>query len=164
MADSVTYEEFVKQENKKMDKHDASPTDTETTAIEDLQSTISEVQDNIKNLTHKTKQDQIYHQWEHQQLKTTFAEYQEMMNHQFEGYQTVMKDKLEGYQTVMNHQLEGYQKVMKDKLEGYQTVMNHQLETYATRIQELESHLEKPSADSDSSVWEINSSSSDSEP
>ena len=131
MADSVTYEEFVKQENKKVDKHDASPTDTETTAIEDLQSTISEVQDNVKNLTHKTKQDQIYHQWEHQQLKATFTE----------------------YQTVMNHQLE-----------GYQTVMNQQLNTYATRIQELESHFEKPSADSDSSVWEINSSSSDSEP
>ena len=131
MADSVTYEEFVKQENKKMDKHDASPTDTETTAIEDLQSTISEVQDNVKNLTHKTKQDQIYHQWEHQQLKATFTEYQEMM---------------------------------KEKLEGYQRVMNHQLNTYATRIHELESHLEKPSTDSDSSVWEINSSSSDSEP
>ena len=131
MADSVTYEEFVKQENKKMDKQDASPTDTETTAIEDLQSTISEVQDNVKNLTHKTKQDQIYHQWEHQQLKATFTEYQEMM---------------------------------KEKLEGYQTVMNQQLNTYATRIHELESLLEKPSTDSDSSVWEINSSSSDSEP
>ena len=131
MADSVTYEEFVKQENKKVDKHDASPTDTETTAIEDLQSTISEVQDNVKNLTHKTKQDQLYHQWEHQQLKATFTEYQEMM---------------------------------KEKLEGYQTVMNQQLNTNATKIQELESHLEKPSTDSDSSVWEINSSSSDSEP
>ena len=91
-----------------------------TTAIEDLKSTISEVQDNIKNLTHKTNQDQIYHQWEHQRLKATFTEYLEMMN--------------------------------------------HQLETYATRIQELESRLEKPSTDSDSSVWEINSSSSDSEP
>ena len=131
MADSVTYEEFVKQESKKVDKHDASPTDTETTAIEDLQSTISEVQDNIKNLTHKTKQDQIYHQWEHQQLKATFTEYQEMMNHQLEGYQTVMKEKME---------------------------------TYAARIQELESQVQKSSTDSDSSVWEINSSSSDSEP
>ena len=131
MADSVTYEEFVKQENKRSGKDDASPTDTETTAIEDLQSTISEVQDNVKNLTHKTKQDQIYHQWEHQQLKATFTEYQEMI---------------------------------KEKLEGYQTVMNHQLETYATRIQELESQVPKPSTDSDSSVWEINSSSSDSEP
>ena len=131
MADSVTYEEFVKQENKRSGKDDISPTDTETTAIEDLQSTISEVQDNVKNLTHKTKQDQIYHQWEHQQLKATFTEYQEMMNHQLEGYQTVMKEKME---------------------------------TYATKIQELESRLEKPSTDSDSSVWEINSSSSDSEP
>ena len=131
MADSVTYEEFVKQENKRSGKDDASPIDTETTAIEDLQSTISEVQDNVKNLTHKTKQDQIYHQWEHQQLKATFTEYQEMM---------------------------------KEKLEGYQTVMNQQLNTYATRIQELESHLEKLSTDSDSSVWEINSSSTDSEP
>ena len=131
MADSVTYEEFVKQENKRSGKDDASPTDTETTAIEDLQSTISEVQDNVKNLTHKTKQDQIYHQWEHQQLKATFTEYQEMM---------------------------------KEKLEGYQTIMNHQLNTYATRIQELESQMHKTSTDSDSSVWEINSSSSDSEP
>ena len=131
MADSVTYEEFVKQENKRSGKDDASPIDTETTAIEDLQSTISEVQDNIKNLTHKTKQDQIYHQWEHQQLKATFTEYQEMM---------------------------------KEKLEGYQTVMNQQLNTYATKIQELESRLQKSSTDSDSSVWEINSSSSDSEP
>ena len=153
MADSVTYEEFVKQENKKVDKHDASPTDTETTAIEDLQSTISEVQDNVKNLTHKTKQDQLYHQWEHQQLKATFTEYQEIMNHQLKGYQEMMKEKLEGYQEMM-----------KEKLDGYQTVMNHQLETYATRIQELESQIHKPSADSDSSVWEINSSSSDSEP
>ena len=131
MADSVTYEEFVKQENKKVDKHDASPTDTETTAIEDLQSSVSAIQQSVQNLAHKTKQDQIYHQVEHQQLKATFTEYQEMMNHQ---------------------------------LEGYQTVMNHQLNTYATRIQELESHLEKLSTDSDSSVWEIHSSSSDSDP
>ena len=87
-----------------------------------------------------------------------------MMNHQLEGYQTVMKEKLEGYQEMMNHQFEGYQTVMKDKLEGYQTVMNQQLNTYATKIQELESRLQKPSTDSDSSVWEINSSSSDSEP
>ena len=142
MADSVTYEEFVKQENKRSGKHDISPTDTETTAIEDLQSSVSAVQQSVQDLAHKTKQDRINHQWEHQQLKATFTE----------------------YQTVMNHQLEGYQEMMKEKLEGYQTVMNHQLETYATRIQELESHLEKPSADSDSSVWEINSSSSDSEP
>ena len=131
MADSVTYEEFVKQENKRSGKDDASPTATETTAIEDLQSTISEVQDNVRNLTHKTKQDQIYHQWEHQQLKATFTEYQEMI---------------------------------KEKLEGYQTVMNQQLNTYATKIQELESRLQKPSTDSDSSVWEITSSSSESEP
>ena len=131
MADSVTYEEFVKQENKRSGKDDASPTDTETTAIEDLQSSVSEVQQSVQDLAHKTKQDQIYQQWEHQQLKATFTEYQEMMNHQLEGYQTVMKEKLE---------------------------------TYATRIQELESRLEKPSTDSDSSVWEINSSSSDSEP
>ena len=153
MADSVTYEEFVKQENKRSGKDDASPTDTETTAIEDLQSSVSAVQQSVQDLTHKTKQDRINHQWEHQQLKATFTE-----------YQTVMKDKLDGYQEMMNHQLEGYQTVMKDKLEGYQTVMNHQLETYATRIQELESQVQKPSPDSDSSVWEINSSSSDSEP
>jgi hypothetical protein len=152
MADSVTYEEFVKQENKKLDKHDASPTDTETTAIEDLQSSVSAVQQSVQDLTHKTKQDHINHQWEHQQLKATFTE-----------YQTVMKEKLDGYQQLKATFTE-YQEMMKEKLEGYQTIMNHQLETYATRIQELESHLEKPSTDSDSSVWEINSSSSDSEP
>ena len=153
MADSVTYEEFVKQENKRSGKDDASPIDTETTAIEDLQSSVSAVQQSVQNLAHKTKQDRINHQWEHQQLKATFTE-----------YQTVMKDKLDGYQEMMNHQLEGYQTMMKEKLEGYQTVMNQQLNTYATRIQELESQIHKPSADSDSSVWEINSSSSDSEP
>ena len=142
MADSVTYEEFVKQENKRSGKDDASPTDTETTAIEDLQSSVSAVQRSVQDLAHKTKQDRINHQWEHQQLKATFTE-----------YQTVMKDKLDGYQEMM-----------KEKLEGYQTIMNHQLNTYATRIQELESQMHKPSADSDSSVWEINSSSSDSEP
>ena len=152
MADSVTYEEFVKQENKKMDKQDASPTDTETTAIEDLQSSVSAVQRSVQDLTHKTKQDHINHQWEHQQLKATFTE-----------YQTVMKEKLDGYQQLRATFTE-YQEMMKEKLEGYQTVMNHQLNTYATRIQELESRLEKPSTDSDSSVWEINSSSSDSEP
>ena len=131
MADSVTYEEFVKQENKRSGKDDASPIDTETTAIEDLQSSVSAVQQSVQDLTHKTKQDRINHQWEHQQLKATFTE---------------------------------YQTVMKEKLEGYQEMMNHQLETYAARIKELESRLEKPSTDSDSSVWEINSSSSDSEP
>ena len=145
MADSVTYEEFVKQENKRSGKDDASPIDTETTAIEDLQSSVSAVQQSVQDLAHKTKQDRINHQWEHQQLKATFTEYQTVMNHQLEGYP-------------------GYQEMMKEKLEGYQTVMNHQLETYATRIQELESQVQKPSTDSDSSVWEINSSSSDSEP
>ena len=131
MADSVTYEEFVKQENKRSGKHDISPTDTETTAIEDLQSSVSAVQQSVQNLAHKTKQGRINQQWEHQQLKATFTEYQTMM---------------------------------KEKLEGYQEMMKEKLETYATRIQELESHLEKLSTDSDSSVWEINSSSSDSEP
>ena len=50
MADSVTYEEFVKQENR---KSEMSPTDTETT-LEDLQSTISEIQDSLKTLSSDT--------------------------------------------------------------------------------------------------------------
>ena len=55
MADSVTYEEFVKQENR---KSEMSPTDTETT-LEDLQSTISEIQDSLKTLSTESKTNRI---------------------------------------------------------------------------------------------------------
>ena len=54
MADSVTYEEFRKQERKKAANHTTSPTDTESTILEDLQSTVSEVQDNLRSLNHKS--------------------------------------------------------------------------------------------------------------
>ena len=52
MADSATYEEFRKQERKKAVNRTASPTDTESTILEDLQSTVSEVQDNLRSLSH----------------------------------------------------------------------------------------------------------------
>ena len=61
MADSVTYEEFRKQERKKAVNHTASPTDT---ILEDLQSTVSEVQDNLRSLTHKSIKEEAEHKWE----------------------------------------------------------------------------------------------------
>ena len=121
MADSVTYEEFRKQERKKAVNHTASPTDTESTILEDLQSTVSEVQDNLRSLTHKSIKEGAEHKWEREQLKTSFAEYQKSMT--------------------------------------------QQMEQYAQRIQELETKLstvkDETAASSESSIWEINSASSE---
>ena len=121
MADSVTYEEFRKQERKKAVNHTASPTDTESTILEDLQSTVSEVQDNLRTLTHKAIKEGAQQKWEREQLKTSFAEYQKSMT--------------------------------------------QQMEKYAQRIQELETKLfemkDDTVASSESSIWEINSVSSE---
>jgi septin family protein len=122
MADSVTYEEFRKQERKKSANHTASPTDTESTILEDLQSTVSEVQDNLRRLTHKSIKEGAEQKWEREQLKTSFAEYQKSMT--------------------------------------------QQMEQYAQRIQDLESKLsevkdETAANSSESSIWEINSISSE---
>ena len=121
MADSVTYEEFRKQERKKAVNHTASPTDTESTILEDLQSTVSEVQDNLRSLTHKSIKEGAQHKWEREQLKTSFAEYQKSMT--------------------------------------------QQMEQYALRIQDLETKLsevkDETAASSESSIWEINSPSSE---
>ena len=121
MADSVTYEEFRKQERKKAVNHAASPTDTESTILEDLQSTVSEVQDNLRNLTHKSIKEGAQQKWEREQLKTTITEYQKSIT--------------------------------------------QQMEQYAQRIQELETKLSEvnddTSASSESSIWEINSVSSE---
>ena len=121
MADSVTYEEFRKQERKKAVNHTASPTDTESTILEDLQSTVSEVQDNLRTLTHKYIKEDAQHKWEREQLKTSFAEYQKSMT--------------------------------------------QQMEQYALRIQDLETKLsgvkDEAAASSESSIWEINSISSE---
>jgi uncharacterized protein YukE len=121
MADSVTYEEFRKQERKKAANHTASPTDTESTILEDLQSTVSEVQDNLRSLTHKSIKEGAQHKWEREQLKTSFAEYQKSMT--------------------------------------------QQMEQYAQRIQDLETKLsevkDETAASSESSIWEINSLSSE---
>ena len=121
MADSVTYEEFRKQERKKPANHTASPTDTESTILEDLQSTVSEVQDNLRTLTHKSIKEGAQHKWEREQLKTSITEYQKSMT--------------------------------------------QQMEQYAQRIQELETKLstvkDETAASSESSIWEINSVSSE---
>ncbi len=86
MADSVTYEEFRKQERKKSANRTASPTDTESTILEDLQSTVSEVQDNLRTLTHKSIKEGAQHKWEREQLKTSVTEYQKSINQQMEQY------------------------------------------------------------------------------
>ena len=116
MADSVTYEEFRKQERKKTVNHTASPT-----ILEDLQSTVSEVQDNLRTLTHKSIKEGAQHKWEREQLNTSIAEYQKSMT--------------------------------------------QQMEQYAQRIQELETKLstvkDETAASSESSIWEINSVSSE---
>ena len=121
MADSVTYEEFRKQEPKKAVNHVASPTDTESTILEELQSTVSEVQDNLRTLTHKSIKEGAQHKWEREQLKTSITEYQKSIT--------------------------------------------QQMEQYAQRIQELETKLstvkDETANSSESSIWEINSKSSE---
>ena len=121
MADSVTYEEFRKQDRKKAVNHTASPTDTESTILEDLQSTVSEVQDNLRTLTHKFIKEGAQHKWEREQLKTSFAEYQKSIT--------------------------------------------QQMEQYALWIQDLETKLsevkDETAVSSESSIWEINSVSSE---
>jgi uncharacterized protein YukE len=121
MADSVTYEEFRKQDRKKAVNHTASPTDTESTILEDLQSAVSEVQDNLRTLTHKSIKEGAEHKWEREQMKTSFAEYQKSIT--------------------------------------------QQMEQYAQRIQDLETKLsgvkDEAAASSESSIWEINSISSE---
>ena len=120
MADSVTYEEFQKQESKKQDVF--SPTDTESTALEDLQSMVSDVQESVHQLSNKTKEDRVNQRWEHEQLKLALSEYKK--------------------------------------------TMDNQMEQYTSRIQALETKLsERNDQDSDaaSSIWEINSTSSNSD-
>ena len=128
MADSITYEEFLKKENKTPVKgHDElSPTDTETT-LEEMQSTILEVQNNLNALTNKTTQDLMICKREHNQVKTSIHEYQQAMDQKIQGYEA--------------------------RIEG--------LQTEVSKLQEHET--EKSNSDSDSSVWEITSVSSDSE-
>ena len=72
MADSVTYEEFVKQENR---KSEMSPTDTETT-LEDLQSTISEIQDSLKTLSIESKTNQIQQETKQKEVQQFMQEFQ----------------------------------------------------------------------------------------
>ena len=128
MADSITYEEFLKKENKTpVQGHtEMSPTDTDTT-LEDMQSTILEVQDNLKALTNNTTQDLMICKRENNQVKTSIHEYQQAMDQKIQGYEARIED----------------------------------LQTEVSKLQKHET--EKSNSDSDSSVWEITSVSSDSE-
>ena len=122
MADSVTYEEFQKEENKKSNKYHDSPCDTEVTTIEELENTISDLQKTIETLTIKAKEDRINQKWETQQVKESLCKYQKLMD--------------------------------------------DQMTKYALRIQDLEtklSTLNEPHSDTESSIWEINTTSSDSD-
>ena len=119
MADSVTYEEFQKQESKKLD---VPPTDTESTALEDLQSMVSDVQESVHQLSNKTKEDRVNQRWEHEQLKLALTEFKKTMDHQMEQY----------------------------------TSRIHALETKLSEIND-------PDSDAASSIWEINSTSSNSD-
>ena len=122
MADSVTYEEFQKEENKKSNKYHDSPCDTEATTIEELENTISDLQKTIETLTIKAKEDRINQKWETQQVKESLCKYQKLMD--------------------------------------------DQMTKYALRIQDLEAKLStinEPHSDAESSIWEINTASSDSD-
>ena len=122
MADSVTYEEFQKEENKKSNKYHDSPCDTEATTIEELENTISDLQKTIETLTIKAKEYRINQKWETQQVKESLCKYQKLMD--------------------------------------------DQMTKYALRIQDLEAKLStinEPHSDAESSIWEINTASSDSD-
>ena len=86
MADSVTYEEFQKEENKKSNKYHDSPCDTEATTIEELENTISDLQKTIVTLTIKGKEDRINQKWETQQVKESLSKYQKHMDDQITKY------------------------------------------------------------------------------
>ena len=178
MADSITYGEFLKKENKKpikgqndrsltaTDQNDRSPTatdqtdrsptatnqdersqtetdhkeksltETETT-LEDMQSTILQVQDNLQDLTNKTTQDMMICKRKHHQVKTSIHEYQQAMDKKIQIYEICIED-----------------------LQTEVSMLQKQTEEYMFQKQTEEPNHE----DSDSSsVWEINSASSDSE-
>ena len=122
MADSVTYEEFQKEENKKSNKYHDSSCDTEATTIEELENTIGDLQKTIVTLTIKAKEDRINQKWETQQVKESLCKYQKLMD--------------------------------------------DQMTKYALRIEDLEAKLStinEPHSDEESSIWEINTASSDSD-
>ena len=92
MADSVTYEEFQKEENKKSNKYHDSPCDTEVTTIEELENTISDLQKTIETLTMKAKEDRINQKWETQQVKESLCKYQKLMDDQMTKYALRIQD------------------------------------------------------------------------
>ena len=92
MADSVTYEEFQKEENKKSNKYHDSPCDTEVTTIEELENTISDLQKTIETLTIKAKEDRINQKWETQQVKESLCKYQKLMDDQMTKYALRIQD------------------------------------------------------------------------
>ena len=120
MADSVTYENFESRNEKNVESK-LPLHHTESTILEDLQSTVSEVKI-IRTLTHKSIRGSTA-KWEREQLKTSITEYQKSMT--------------------------------------------QQIEQYAQRIQDLETKLsevkDETAVSSESSIWEINSLSSESD-
>jgi len=168
MADSITYGEFLKKENKKTikgqnersptatdhkerspteddhkersptedDHKEMSPSETETT-LEDMQSTILQVQDNLQDLTNKTTQDMMICKRKHHQVKTSIHEYQQAMDQKIHIYEI--------------------------RIEDLQTeVSKLQMQTEESMFQKQTKDPNNEDSDS-SSVWEINSASSDSE-
>ena len=167
MADSITYGEFLKKENKKpikghdersptatyqndrsptaTDHKEMSPSETETT-LEDMQSTILQVQDNLQDLTYKTTQDMMICKRKHHQVKTSIHEYQQAMDKKIQRYEICIED----LQTEVS--------MLQKKTEV--SMLQRQTEESMFQKQTEEPNHE----DSDSSsVWEINSASSDSE-
>ena len=158
MADSITYGEFLKKENKKpikghdersptatyqndrsptaTDHKEMSPSETETT-LEDMQSTILQVQENLQDLTNKTTQDMMICKRKHHQVKTSIHEYQQAMDQKIHIYEI--------------------------RIEDLQTeVSKLQMQTEESMFQKQTKDPNNEDSDS-SSVWEINSASSDSE-
>ena len=168
MADSITYGEFLKKENKKpikghddrsptatyqndrsstaTDHKEMSPSETETT-LEDMQSTILQVQDNLQDLTNKTTQDMMICKRKNHQVKTSIHEYQQAMDKKIQRYDTCIED----LQT----------EVSKLQRQTEKSMLQKQTEESMFQTKKIE---ETNHEDSDSSsVWEINSASSDSE-
>ena len=176
MADSITYGEFLKKENKKpikghdersptatyqndrsptaTDHKEMSPSETETT-LEDMQSTILQVQDNLQDLTNKTTQDMMICKRKHHQVKTSIHEYQQAMDKKIQRYEICIED----LQTEVS--------MLQKKTEV--SMLQRQTEESMLQKQTEESMFQKQNKDPNnedsdsSSVWEINSASSDSE-
>jgi hypothetical protein len=123
-----------------------SPSETETT-LEDMQSTILQVQDNLQDLTNKTTQDMMICKRKNHQVKTSIHEYQQAMGKKIQRYEICIED----LQT----------EVSKLQRQTEESMLQKQTEEsmFQTKKTEETNHEDSDS----SSIWEINSASSDSE-